>query len=188
MKTPYCHGIPCAVALLLLTAVSAVRAQQPPHDHSHAGASTPPAATGAPAKSTAPGKGMMMDMSKGMPGCAALMQMQQQMEADRKADDARLNDLTTKMNEATGDQKTAAMAAVINELVAQRVRARDAAAKMQGQMMQNMMGHMQHGGSASVMQCPMMAAMAAGGHADSASGAATGGAPAAGGKHAQHQP
>jgi len=178
MKTPRCHLIPSAAALLLLATASTVGAQQPQpsHDDTHTGTGTPPVAPAKPAKPTVPGKAM--DMSKQMPDCAAMMRMHQQMEADRKADDTRLNDLTTKMNEATGDQKTEAMAAVINELVAQRARSREAAEKMQSQMMAHMMLHMQHGAAASAMQCPMMQAMA--GHGAGTSGAS--------GDHAQHHP
>jgi hypothetical protein len=178
MKTPRCHLTSSAAALLLLATASTVGAQQPqpPHDHTHTGAGAPPAAPAKPAKPAAPGKGM--DMSKQMPDCAAMMRMHQQMEADRKADDARLNDLTTKMNEATGDQKTEAMAAVISELVAQRARARELDEKMQGQMMAHMMGHTQHGAAASPMQCPMTKAMA--GHGAGTSGAS--------GDHARHHP
>jgi hypothetical protein len=101
-----------------------------------------------------------MDMSKGMPDCAAMMQMQKQMATDQKADDARLNDLVTKMNQCSPDQKMDAMAAVISELVTQRARSREMDETMQDQMMMHMMQHMQHGGAASAMQCPMMKAMA----------------------------
>jgi hypothetical protein len=139
-----------------LAVMSPTRAQQPPHDHEHPGAT--PAAPANPAPSN--GMPMQMDMRKGMPDCAAMMKMKQQAGADRKADDARLKDLTEKMNQATADQKADAMAAVINELVAQRMRRAAADEKMEGQMMEHMMAHMQHGGAAGAMQCPMMQMMA----------------------------
>ena len=57
------------------------------------------------------------------------------------ADDEKLAGLVTAMNAAKGDQKVAAIAAVVNELVAQRTRMQ-AQMRMQAGMMDQMMSHM----------------------------------------------
>jgi hypothetical protein len=48
-----------------------------------------------------------------------MMQRHEQMMAEMKASDARLDELVRAMNAATGDAKISAMAQVINELVRQ---------------------------------------------------------------------
>ena len=63
---------------------------------------------------------------------------QQHMMKMMAADDDRLAGLITTMNAAKGDAKVAAMAAVINELAAQRTRMR-AQMRMQAGMMEQMM-------------------------------------------------
>ena len=57
------------------------------------------------------------------------------------ADDQKLAGLLTTMNAAKGDQKVAAIAAVINELAAQRTRMQTQM-RMQAGMMDQMMSHM----------------------------------------------
>jgi hypothetical protein len=58
------------------------------------------------------------------------------------ADDEKLAQLITTMNAAKGDQKVAAIAAVVNELAAQRTRMQAQMMRMQGGMMDQMMSHM----------------------------------------------
>ena len=58
------------------------------------------------------------------------------------ADDQTLAGLLTTMNAAKGDQKVAAIAAVVNELAAQRTRMQAQMMRMQGGMMDQMMSHM----------------------------------------------
>jgi hypothetical protein len=53
-------------------------------------------------------------------GMADMMKMHQNMMAEMKAAEARLDTLVKTMNAASGDAKTNAIAAVVNELVAQR--------------------------------------------------------------------
>jgi hypothetical protein len=57
---------------------------------------------------------------KGMAAHKQQMADQKGMMAERAAADQRVADLVAKMNAATGEEKVAAMAALINELVAQR--------------------------------------------------------------------
>jgi hypothetical protein len=54
------------------------------------------------------------------PNMADMMKRHQQMMAEMKAADAKLDQLVTQMNAATGDAKVAAMAQVVNELVRQQ--------------------------------------------------------------------
>lgn len=58
--------------------------------------------------------------------------------AELQAMDARLDEKVAAMNAASGDQKVAAMAAVINELVAQRKEMRDKMAHMHHHKMERM--------------------------------------------------
>jgi hypothetical protein len=66
---------------------------------------------------------------------------QHQMMKTMAADDQKLNGLIVTMNMATGDEKVAAIAAVVNELVAQRTRMQ-MQMRMQAGMMDQMMSHM----------------------------------------------
>ena len=95
-----------------------------------------------------PGAGMMAR-------CQEMMAQRQQMMAEMKASDQRLDDLVAKMNAASGTEQTAATAAVVNEMVAQRRKHRDAMMSMQQGMMGHMMQHMQ-AGKGSMTACPMM--------------------------------
>ena len=74
-------------------------------------------------------------------GPAATAADQRQMMKMMAADDEKLAGLITTMNAAKGDAKVAAMAAVINELAAQRTRMQ-AQMRMQAGMMEKMMSHM----------------------------------------------
>jgi hypothetical protein len=65
-----------------------------------------------------------------------MMKMHEQMMAEMKANDAKLDALVKDMNAATGDAKVNAMATVVNELVRQH---RAMHGRM-GQMHQHMMG------------------------------------------------
>lgn len=102
--------------------------------------------------------------------CGAMMEKMKAKQSSAAAMDDRLNALVKEMNETTGAAKVDRMAAVINELVAQRQQMRD---DMKGmpQMMQHPMSH-EHGemegGAHSMADCPMMKskAEAKGGHAD----------------------
>jgi hypothetical protein len=70
------------------------------------------------------------------PGMANMMKMHEQMMAEMKAGDAKLDALVKDMNVSAGDAKVNAMAAVVNELVRQQKAMHD----RMGQMHQQMMG------------------------------------------------
>ena len=74
-------------------------------------------------------------------GPATLAPDQQQMMKMMAADDEKLAGLVTTMNAAKGDQKVAAIAAVVTELAAQRTRMMQMM-RMQTSMMDQMMSHM----------------------------------------------
>ena len=120
-------------------------AQTPPPAHDHS--AQKPAPTGKP--------GMMDD--KMMAHCVDMMQKHDQMKADFKAEDAKLDDLVTKMNTSTGADRVEAMGAVVTELSAQHKAQRTKTEAMQSDMMKHMMEHMQSGKPMSM--CPMMAKM-----------------------------
>jgi len=71
------------------------------------------------------------------------------------AADQRLSDLVAKMNRATGEEKVAAMAAVVNELVVQR-RQMQEQMRMQGDKMEEMMSRMSamHGAGGMMKKTP----------------------------------
>jgi hypothetical protein len=122
----------CAALLLTAPVSGAVTLQDPAHAH--------PA--GAKAQDA-------------MAACKAVMADREQMMADMKAADQRLDSLVAKMNAASGQEKVDAMAAVVTEMVAQRTAMRDGMMKMHQGMMSHMMEHM-HAGKESMAMCPMM--------------------------------
>jgi predicted component of type VI protein secretion system len=94
----------------------------------------------------------------------SMMSHHTEMMAKMEAMNARLDDLVKKMNAATGSKKTDAVAAVINELVAQRKQMQAQMMAMQPEMMKHMMGHlrmgMMKGMDDAMSKCPMMKGMA----------------------------
>ena len=90
----------------------------------------------------------------------AMMAEREKMMADMKAADLRITDLVTRMNSASGAEKTTATAAVVTEMVAQSRTMREGMMKMQQDMMPHMMEHMQEGKDSMAM-CPMMKQMGA---------------------------
>ena len=70
------------------------------------------------------------------PNMPGMMKKHEQMMADMKAGDAKLDALVTEMNAAAGDARVDAVAAVVNELVRQHKTMRS----HMGQMHQQMMG------------------------------------------------
>ena len=80
------------------------------------------------------------------------------MMAEMKAADQRLDALVAKMNAASWMEKADATAAVVSEMVAQRLAMRDGMMTMEHGMMTHMMEHMQ-AGKDSMASCPMMKSM-----------------------------
>ena len=102
-----------------------------------------------------PQAGMGADMNA---RCQAMMADHETMMAELQAGADRLDALVSKMNAAPGTEKSAATAAVVNEMVAQRRTLRDGMMKMEHGQMGHMMAHMQAGKDA-VATCPMMKQM-----------------------------
>jgi len=92
--------------------------------------------------------------------CKNLMARRQQMMADMKAMDARLDEKLAIMNAAGGQAKVNAMADVITEMVTQRRERQQKMMAMQSRMMSHMAGHMATGTTGTAgrapMNCPMM--------------------------------
>jgi hypothetical protein len=92
--------------------------------------------------------------------CEAMMAKKQAMQTKLEADDAALDKLVAVMNTAKDSKEPDAMekpmAAVINELVAQRKASRALMMEMQPAMMAHMMHHMHEHGTMGATECPMM--------------------------------
>lgn len=125
-------------AAVVISASPALAAQA--HDPQHAAADKAKPASGMAAKDH------------------AMMAEREKMMADMKAADQRLTDLVTRMNSASGAEKTTATAAVVTEMVAQNRAMHAGMMKMQQGMMPHMMEHMQEGKDSMAM-CPMMKPM-----------------------------
>ena len=74
-------------------------------------------------------------MGQGQAQMPEMMKMHEQMMAEMKADEAKLDALVTDMNAASGNVKVDAVAAVINELVRQQKAMHAGMAKMHEDMM-----------------------------------------------------
>jgi len=108
-----------AVAVVAIAGAATVALAQAPVDGGHH--QSPAAPVGGPAANAADQQLMMKMMA---------------------ADDEKLAGLLTTMNAAKGDQKVTAIAAVVNELAAQRTRMRTQMMRMQAGMMDEMMSRM----------------------------------------------
>ena len=130
---------------------------------------TPPAATPTAAKApeAAPmtghhkeGAGKSKHHTDMKAECQAMMAKKQEMQDKQKDMDARLDALVADMNAAKSSKAQDAlelpMAAVLNELVAQRKAMSTMMMEMQPAMMSHMAHHMDMGGAKGAMGCPMM--------------------------------
>jgi hypothetical protein len=92
--------------------------------------------------------------------CQGMMAKKQEIQDKHRAMDATLDKLVAEMNAAKGSKEVDAlekpMAAVINELVAQRTASRSMMMETQPAMMAHMMRHMRMHGTKGAMECPMM--------------------------------
>lgn len=92
--------------------------------------------------------------------CEGMMAKSKEMQEKLKAMDATLDTLLAEMNAAKSSKEVDAlekpMAAVINELVAQRKASRAMMMEMQPEMMGHMAHHMGMRGAKGAMGCPMM--------------------------------
>ena len=109
-------------------------------------------------QSAEPAEGKKMMEGKMMERCKAMKQQKQTMKEDMKAHDAQLTEHVAQMNSAPQDKKTDLMAAVVTQMVEQRIAMGARKARMEEEMMQHMMQHMQMG-KESMAKCPMMKGM-----------------------------
>jgi len=107
------------------------------------------------AQSAEPAKEKMPMEEMKMEGCKAMMEKKQEMMEKMKAQDAELSEQAAKMSSAPADEKTGLMAAIVTQLVGQRMARDEAKAKMEEKMMKHMMQHMEMG-KESMAKCPMM--------------------------------
>lgn len=139
MRNP--KTIPLLVIMAFLVAPLPLAAvpQDEPHAHQH---------------------GTMMEEGEKAPmgdACEAMMTHHQEMQERMKAMDAELDALLAEVENASGDAKVDALAAVVKALVEQRRSMHAMMAKHRPMMMQHMMQHMGEGGTTS--DCPMMQQM-----------------------------
>ena len=150
--------IPSIFAATALALAVSVGAQTPPPPGPPAAAKSPEAApmTGHH-KDSAEAAKHDADMKA---ECQAMMAKRQEMQDKLQAMDATLDKLVAEMNAAKGSKEVDAlekpMAAVLNELVAQRKASRAMMMEMQTGMMTHMMHHMHMHGPKGPMECPMM--------------------------------
>jgi len=90
-----------------------------------------------------------------MEKCQEMKAQKQRMKEDIAAQEAQLTEQLTEMNRAPEGKKIGRMAAVVTHMVEQQISMHARKAKMEDEMMQHMMLHMQKG-KESVSQCPMM--------------------------------
>jgi hypothetical protein len=110
------------------------------------------------ARSAEPAQMEHMTAAKMMERCQQMKEQKQKMMEDIKAQDAQLTEQLAEMNRAPEDKKTDLIAAILTQMVEQRITMDARKAKMEEEMMQHMMQHMQMG-KASMSQCPMMKGM-----------------------------
>ena len=110
------------------------------------------------AQSPQPAERKAMTESTMMERCQEMKEQKQKMKEDMKAQDARLTEQLADMNRAPKDKKVGLMAAAFTGMVQQRITMDARKAKMEDEMMQHMMQHMQVG-KESMSQCPMMKGM-----------------------------
>ena len=112
----------------------------------------------APSQTVASEREKSMAEAKMMDRCMEMAKMKKKMMADMKAQDAELTAQVAKMNKAQKNEKVMLMAAVLTSMVEHRTAMHARMEKMQGEMMQHMMQHIQMG-KETMMKCPMMQGM-----------------------------
>lgn len=110
------------------------------------------------ARCAEPAAGKTMMQEKMAEHCQTMKIQKQKMKDDMRVHDAQLTEQIATMNRAPQDKKTDLMAAVITRMVEHRIAMDARKSKMEEEMMQHMMEHMQMGGE-SMSKCPMMQAM-----------------------------
>lgn len=146
--------VPGIFAVVALSLTVGAAAQTPP--------ASSPAAAASPQASTVPGHGQHTAATAAGDAdmkaeCQAMMAKKQQMQDKMRANDATLDKLVAEMNAAKGSaDRERSMAAVLNELVAQRKASHAMMMEMQPEMMAHMARHMGMHATKGRMECPMM--------------------------------
>jgi len=94
--------------------------------------------------------------SKAMASCKKMMEEMDTMKSRCKDMDARLDRLVLNFDSSVSEDKPAAMAIVVKEMISQERSMRDMKAKMDAKMMVHMMEHMKSG---KMTDCQMMKTM-----------------------------
>ncbi len=90
-------------------------------------------------------EGRHFDKDKMKEHCHRVMEKHRQMREELRAKNEKLDSLVARMNQATGDEKVEAMAAVINEAISQRKEMLEIMSAMHHRRMRHMMEHMERG-------------------------------------------
>ena len=109
-------------------------------------------------RSAEPAKGKSMTELKLMERCQELKEQKQRMKEDMKAQDAELAELVAKLKSAPADKKMDLLAAVVTQMGEQRIAMDARKARMDEDMMNHMMQHVQMGKD-SLSECPLMNGM-----------------------------
>lgn len=110
------------------------------------------------AQSSDAAAGKTMTAATMMERCQEMKAAKQKLKEDTAAQDAQITVQLTEMNSAAKDKKVGLMAAILTRTVEQRITMDARKAKMEDEMMQHMMQHIQMGKD-SMSQCPMMQGM-----------------------------
>jgi len=149
--------VPGIIAATTLALALTAGAQTPPASETPAAKSPQASHTVVHHKHRAAGAKRAADMKA---ECEAMMAKKEEMQAKVQAMDTTLDNLVAEMNAAKGSKEPDAMekpmAAVINELVAQRKAMHSMMMEMQPEMMGHMAHHMRMQGAKGSMECPMM--------------------------------
>jgi hypothetical protein len=158
MKNQFKMTVPSLVAAAALALAATAGAQTTPPPVTPVAAKSPQAAPMAGHHKEAAAKAMHHADMKAE--CQAMMAKKELMQAKHRDMDATLDKLVVEMNAAKDSKEADAMekpmAAVINELVAQRKALGSMMMEMQPAMMAHMMRHMEMPGAKGAMECPMM--------------------------------
>ena len=110
------------------------------------------------AQSSDSAAGKTMTAASMMERCQQMKAETQKLKEDTAAQDAQITGQLTEMNLAAKEKKMGLMAAILTRTVEQRITMDARKAKMEDEMMQHMMQHIQMGKD-SMSQCPMMQGM-----------------------------
>jgi hypothetical protein len=111
--------------------------------------------TAIPGGSAGPAEEKTMTEAEMRASCQEMKEQKQKMKEDMDAQDAQLTKQLAEMNGAREHKKMDLMAAILTQMVEQRITMDARMAKMDEEMMKHMMQHMQMG-KGSMAQCPMM--------------------------------